>query len=181
MVSVFDKDKVFRTVIDEMVKRWQAPKGVDEDTVMGDYVIDLAEFSEDQLRLAFEEVRREWEYKTWPPVGAFRKKCQYGGAAVPQSKESDRETFLAQCRRKADKIASDLTKSQKYIDAGYWKDGLFITANPEIRDRSYRSLVDGGDGDPKVTQSDMKRWRDQAESRRKDTPGNLGEHLPGAA
>jgi hypothetical protein len=166
MASGFDEAKVFRAIIDPMRGRYTPPKGVDHDVVLGDYVTDLSEFSEDVLQTVFNEVRRAWEYKSWPPSSTFRKECQSIASRDPATVDSDQETFLVKCRVKAVRLKKDITGSQKYIDAGYWSDGLFFIANKEIEDRIYQDLLAGGEGDPRVTVQDMERWRRRVEESR---------------
>jgi hypothetical protein len=166
MASGFDEAKVFRAIIDPMKGRYTPPKGVEHELVLQDYVDDLAGFDEEVLQTAFNEVRRAWEYKSWPPASTFRKECLSIASKVPASPETDDESFRAKCRVRAVRKSTEVTGSQKYIDAGYWKDGLFFFANREIEDRIFKDLLAGGDGDPKVTEGDMKRWRQRAEEAR---------------
>jgi len=117
-------DAAFDEVLAPMTKIWGKPRSVsDEDLALSFYREDLKDYDREVLRMAFQQVRREHVYQTWPASAAFIKAAD-SLRGVTANGSSDMDRSVLTCNRRATEYATQRFAGPEGLEAitgGYSK------------------------------------------------------------
>jgi len=153
-MGLFENEAVMRIIVEPMQVRWAKPRNVQSiDAVMGDYIDDLSKFSENDLKIAFTEVRQSHEYASWPSSATFLKAVKLIGGSG-QANDNSR-SGIAQDRDRAMRAQQYAAWYLDNTDLGKqsWHEGWFISLRRYLVKEAAKQLNSGAE-QPHVTVTD---------------------------
>tara|TARA_R110000823_G_scaffold69922_8_gene161678 strand:+ start:1513 stop:2064 length:552 start_codon:yes stop_codon:yes gene_type:complete len=170
MYAVEAKDRVKRLIIQPMQERgWKAPDG-NLEVIIGDYVDDLKNFSEDILRQAFHSVRKNHKYKNWPSSGEFISACKkLGGYDQPIEADNEEQAAIKRTNKAFDYASEKLDGNNLRA----YSEGFFVDARRYLVSEALKILRQNPDADLDITIPGEKisEWKQAASQR--STKGNI--------
>jgi len=147
LYSLEVKSKVKKCIISPMQERgWKAPDG-NLEIIIGDYVDDLKNFSEEILKQAFHSVRKNHKYKNWPSSGEFITACKkLGGYDQPIETDSDEMRAVKRTNQAHDYANKKLDKNLRA-----YREGFFVDARKYLIGQAVKILRENPDAELDIT------------------------------